>query len=465
MAAPPLIDAASLARLGESLSRFKREHGRVVLAAVAVGAATLSALAVAIAPLAPDPSLLPRQTITEEVSPLPVLPQLEALAEHPLELSRTVIVRGPDALHEILRRAGLSDPAAVAQLRTDAAVVAALKARGTRSFELRSAADGQLLQLRVRQAAAAPAPAMHFERLTARRVDDRWVSEVETLPLSTSPRFASGTIRSSLFAATDAVGLPDPVATQLVEVFSGDIDFHRQLRKGDTFSLVYEALTADGEPAPWDAGTGRVLAAEFVNDGRTHQAIWFQAPGDAKGGYYDASGNSRRRQFLASPLEFSRQTSGFAMRLHPILREWRAHRGVDYAAPTGTPVRTVGDGVVQFAGWQGGYGKVVEVRHTADRTTLYAHLSRIDVKVGERVEQGRTIGAVGSTGMSTGPHLHFEFRVAGVHQDPAILARQREAQPLAAASLQRFGEHARTMRVKLDWAASTLPEPGRPRFE
>ena len=465
MAAAPLIDAASLVRLGESLSRFKRAHGRVVVAGVAVGAATLSALAVAIAPMAPDPSLLPRQTITEEVQGLEVLPQLEALAEHPLELSRTLIVRGPDSLNEILRRAGVSDPAAVAQLRTDAAVVAALKARGTRSFELRSTASGRLQQLRVRQAAAGAVSGTHFERLTARRVDDRWVSEVETLPLSTSPRFASGTIRSSLFAATDTVGLPDPVATQLVEIFAGDIDFHRQLRKGDTFSLVYEALTVDGEPAPWDAGTGRVLAAEFVNDGRTHQALWFQAPGEAKGGYYDANGTSRKRQFLASPLEFSRRSSGFAMRLHPILRQWRAHRGVDYAAPTGTPVRTVGDGVVQFAGWQGGYGKVVEVRHGAGRTTLYAHLSRIDVKPGERVEQGRTIGAVGSTGMSTGPHLHFEFRVAGVHQDPSILARQREAQPLAAASLQRFGEHARSLRVKLDWAADTSPEPGRPRFE
>lgn len=465
MAAAPLIDAASLARLGESLSRFKREHGRIVVAGVGLTAATLSALAVAIAPMAPDPSLLPRQIITEEVQGLAVLPQLEALAEHPLELSRTVVVRGPDALNAILRRAGLSDAGAVAQLGTDAAVVAALKARGTRSFELRSTAGGELLQLRVRQAAAEPASATHFERLTARRVDDRWVTDVETLPLSTSPRLASGTIRSSLFAATDALGLPDPVAIQLAEIFAGDIDFHRQLRKGDTFSLVYEALTADGEPAPWDSGTGRVLAAEFVNDGRTHQALWFQAPGETKGGYYDADGTSRKRQFLASPLEFSRKTSGFAMRLHPILRQWRAHRGVDYAAPTGTPVRTIGDGVVKFAGWQGGYGKVVEVRHTADRTTLYAHLSRIDVKPGERVEQGRTIGAVGSTGMSTGPHLHFEFRVAGVHQDPTVLARQREAQPLAAASLQRFGEHARTMRVKLDVAASVAPEPGRPRFE
>jgi murein DD-endopeptidase MepM/ murein hydrolase activator NlpD len=132
----------------------------------------------------------------------------------------------------------------------------------------------------------------------------------------------------------------------------------------------------------------------------------------------------------------------------------RAHRGVDYAAPTGTPVRTVGDGVVQFAGVQSGYGKVVEVRHAQDRSTLYAHLSRIDVRTGQRVEQGRVIGAVGSTGMSTGPHLHFEFRVAGVHQDPQRIARQTQTVKLEPADARRFGGHAAQLQVKLDWADS-----------
>jgi murein DD-endopeptidase MepM/ murein hydrolase activator NlpD len=466
MAADLRFELESLTRLARSLNRFKRRHGRMVGAGVAVLAGSLSALALAVAPLAPDAADLPQRVITESVEPLDVAPQLEALAAHPLELSRTVVVRGPDTLQGVLRRAGLSDPAAAAQLNKDVEVVAALKARGTRSFELRSSSDGQLLLLRVRQALPqGPLSNTHFQRVTAQRFDDRWVTQADVLPLTTSPRFASGTISSSLFAAADDVGLPDAVATQLAEIFSGDIDFHRQLRKGDTFSLVYEALTADGEPAPWDSGAGRVLAAEFINAGRIHQAIWFQAAGDPKGGYYDAQGASRKREFLASPLEFSRVTSGFAMRMHPILQQRRAHRGVDYGAPTGTPVRAVGDGVVEFSGVQSGYGKVVEIRHAGDRSTVYAHLSRIDVRRGQRVEQGSRIGAVGATGLATGPHLHFEFRVAGVHKDPLLLARQREQVPLEGASLERFGELARSMRVKLDWAFSTVAGAGQPRFE
>jgi murein DD-endopeptidase MepM/ murein hydrolase activator NlpD len=208
-----------------------------------------------------------------------------------------------------------------------------------------------------------------------------------------------------------------------------------------------------------------VIAAEFRNAGRVFQAHWFQAPGESEGQYYDAQGRSRKRAFLASPMEFSRVTSGFAMRLHPILRQWRAHRGVDYAAPIGTPVRTVGDGVVEFAGWQQGYGNTIEIRHSQDRSTLYAHLSRIDVKVGQRVTQGSTVGAVGNTGMSTGPHLHFEFRVAGVHQDPLVIAKQAEQKVLGQAALASFGTLALERNRLLNTAASLALSSGAERFE
>jgi murein DD-endopeptidase MepM/ murein hydrolase activator NlpD len=151
-----------------------------------------------------------------------------------------------------------------------------------------------------------------------------------------------------LFAATDEAGLPDAVSpARLADIFAADIDFHRELRKGDTFNLVYEALTADGEPVAWNEGAGRVLAAEFVNAGRTHQAVWFVG-GDGRGSYYGADGRSRKRAFLASPVEFSRVTSGFAMRMHPVLQRMRQHNGVDYGAPVGTPVRSVADGVVNL---------------------------------------------------------------------------------------------------------------------
>jgi murein DD-endopeptidase MepM/ murein hydrolase activator NlpD len=181
--------------------------------------------------------------------------------------------------------------------------------------------------------------------------------------------------------------------------------------------------------------------------------VWFQ-DGAQKGGYFGFDGQSKRRAFLASPMEFSRVTSGFAMRIHPILQTRRAHLGVDYGAPTGTPVRTVGEGVVDFAGWQNGYGNVVQVQHSNDRTTLYAHLSRINVRRGQRVDQGTVIGAVGATGWATGPHLHFEVKVKGQHQDPLLVAKTSEAVTLSPASKARFTEVARDFRQQLQAAVS-----------
>jgi murein DD-endopeptidase MepM/ murein hydrolase activator NlpD len=214
-----------------------------------------------------------------------------------------------------------------------------------------------------------------FKRLSVEKSATGFQSRVETLPMTASSRLASGTIHSSLFAATDDARIPDSIAMQLAEIFSGDIDFHRALRKGDRFSVTYETLEGDGEPLR----AGRVLNAEFVNAGKSFQAMWFQeaaATGQAglsnasqpatKGGYYNLAGESLRRAFLASPVEFSRVTSGFKMRFHPIMKTWRAHLGVDYAAPTGTAVRSVGEGVVHFAGVQNGFGNVVMVQH---RTT------------------------------------------------------------------------------------------------
>ncbi|MBT9440706.1 MAG: M23 family metallopeptidase, partial [Acidovorax sp.] len=220
--------------------------------------------------------------------------------------------------------------------------------------------------------------------------------------------------------------------------------------KGDRFSVVYETLEADGEPL----SSGRVLSAEFVNNGKTHEAVWFQEPGATKGAYYTLDGESMRRAYLTSPVEFSRVTSGFKMRLHPILKTWRAHLGTDFAAPTGTAVRTVGDGVVEFAGVQNGFGNVVFVKHRNQHVTVYAHLSRIDVRQGQSVEQGQTLGAVGATGWATGPHLHFEFRVNGVHQDPqTIVAQSEAAAPVSAASRPAFDRLAANMRIQLSAAA------------
>jgi murein DD-endopeptidase MepM/ murein hydrolase activator NlpD len=453
--------------MGRAIAGFKRRHALVTASIVAAIATTLSALALAVSPLTQPPEdLPPSRIVTQVVQPLGIVAQLEALADHRHEYARTTTVRGSDSLPALLARSRIADPRSSAELGRHEAVSAVLASRGVRLVDLLSTSEGRLQSMTVRSAPASEAQLnTHYQELTARRLGDQWQVENELKPLSTTPRYASGTIRSSLFAATDEMGIPESVAVQLAELFSGDIDFHRQLRKGDRFSLIYESLTADGEPVPWNQGTGRILAAEFLNAGRLYQAFWFPSASAEGGEYYDAEGRARKRAFLASPLEFSRVTSGFALRLHPILKQWREHRGIDYAAPTGTPVRTVADGVVTFAGEQGGYGNVVEVMHTKERSTLYAHLSRIDVKAGQRVNQGVTIGAVGSTGMSTGPHLHFEFRLAGQHQDPELIAKQAGGMPLEADALARFIEYTQAMRAGLDFAAEQFAFAGRRRFE
>ena len=242
--------------------------------------------------------------------------------------------------------------------------------------------------------------------------------------------------------------MPDSVTRQLADVFSGQIDFHRALRKGAVFSVVYETLEAEGEPLR----TGRLLSAEITNDQKTYNAVWFQEPGQ-KGAYYTLKGDSLRRAFLASPVPYSRRTSGFGMREHPILHTQRAHLGVDYAAPTGTPVMSVADGVVVESGFQGAFGNMVVVQHNARQSTVYAHLSRMNVKRGQTIKQGDIVGAVGTTGLSTGPHLHFEFRINGRHVDPLTLAQQGSSEPISAAQRNQFNQRAEFARAQLMAAA------------
>jgi murein DD-endopeptidase MepM/ murein hydrolase activator NlpD len=211
--------------------------------------------------------------------------------------------------------------------------------------------------------------------------------------------------------------------------------------------VVYETLTADDEPIAWRQ-VGRILAAQFSQGARDYSAVWFQE-GSGKGAYFDLQGQSKRRSFLSSPLEVSRVTSAFAVRFHPILRTWAQHNGIDYAAPMGTPVRSVANGVVDFAGWQNGYGKVVSLDHGNQRSTLYAHLSRIDVQQGQKISQGAILGAVGATGWATGPHLHFELKVNGVHQDPRNMANSSDANILDPSSREQFEQVVKTARAKL----------------
>lgn len=263
---------------------------------------------------------------------------------------------------------------------------------------------------------------------------------------------SSGQIETSLFGATDASGIPEAVALQIAEIFSSDIDFHRDLRRGDRFSVIYEALAADGE----FVGFGRVLSAEFVNQGHVFRAVYFRDT-EGRNGYYTADGRNVRKAFLRSPIEFSRVTSGFSnSRFHPILNKWRAHKGIDYGAPAGARVRATADGHVTFAGTKGGYGNVVVVRHPNGYETLYAHLSGFaqGVRPGRRVAQGEVVGFVGSTGLATGPHLHYEFHVNGVHQNPMKLAMP-PGPPITAESRAAFEESSQPLLSRLDMLRNT----------
>jgi murein DD-endopeptidase MepM/ murein hydrolase activator NlpD len=408
--------------------------------------------AYALASLAPDASELPVREVLELVQPAQNL-SADTQSQPLLNLYRSDITRSSDTFDTLLKRLGVDDQQAANFLRGDSLTRQVLLGRSGRNVTAETL-DNHVLQKLV--ARWSPDDSDQFKRLVIERTPKGFASRLESAPMVPSSRLASGTIHSSLFAATDDAGLPDAIAIQLAEIFSGDIDFRRALRKDDRFNVVYEVLEGDGEPMR----TGRVLSAEFVNAGKSFQAMWFQPPGSDsqgaayKGGYYTLDGQSLRRAFLSSPVEFSRISSGFAMRFHPILQKWRAHLGTDFAASTGTPARTVGDGVVEFAGSQNGYGNVIFIKHRNNTETVYAHLSKIMVQRGQNVSQGQTIGLVGSTGWATGPHLHFEVRVNGVQHDPMTMAQKSETVPVSPAVMPLFRQAAVGVRSELQAAAT-----------
>lgn len=408
-----------------------------------------------VAPRGPDPASQPRRIVVEDLTPGSLAQQTRDLHAHEWRTHRSDVTRPGDTADTLLLRLGSDDPDAAAFLRRDPLAQKLLQGRAGKPVDAEIDLAGQVRRLVARLPAEESSRlGTHFSRLRIERTPQGWHATTELAELQASVRLAAGTIQSSLFAATDAASLPDAVAIQIAEMFAAEIDFHRDLRKGDRFTVAYESLEADGRPVTWSHGSGRVLAAEFVNRDRRHRAVWFQEPGQGRGAYYTFEGESLRRAFLASPMEFSRVTSRFGPRMHPILKQGRQHNGVDYGAPTGTPVRTVGDGVVEFAGWQNGYGNVIHIRHRGGRTTVYAHLSRIGVRKGQSVEQGQTIGNVGATGWATGPHLHFEFRENGRHVDPLRVARASESTPVPARARPLFERHAQAMDLYLSMGAS-----------
>lgn len=424
-----------------------RTYPKQITAAIAAVLLSAGGGAFAVASLGPDAAKIPVKQVFEAVTPLPFAEQTEALDSYSFTLFRTEITRSSDTAEALLQRLGIADTSAATFVRTNPEARAALLSRPGRTVTAEATQENALQKLSARWI---PDGDGGFKRLVIEKTPGGFAARTETDALTPGSRLASGTVRTSLFAATDDAGIPDSVAGQLADIFSGDVDF-RSLRKGDRFAVVYETFDADGQTLR----NGRVLSAEFESNGKLHQALWYQEPGQ-KGGYYRPNGDSLRRAYLSSPVEFSRVSSGFAMRMHPILNTWRQHHGIDFAAPTGTPVRAVGDGTVEFAGTQSGYGNIVILKHRTNQETAYAHLSRIDVKVGQSISQSQTLGAVGSTGWATGPHLHFEFRVNGDYQDPSTIAQQGGGSPITASARPAFDRLAVATQAELSAAFAVV---------
>ena len=289
-----------------------------------------------------------------------------------------------------------------------------------------------------------------LESVEFARSDKGYQQRTIVLEPEIKKNFVSGEINSSLYLAAKQAGLSEKITMELAEVFGWDIDFALDIRKGDQFRVLFEERYLEGKKI----GDGAILAAEFTNNGDTFSAVRYE---DSKGdvSYFTPDGRSMRKAFLRSPVDFRRISSGFQKeRFHPVLGKKRPHRGTDYAARTGTPIKASGDGKVIWRGTKGGYGRTVILQHGNSITTLYAHMSKYNAKVknGSRVKQGQTIGYVGMSGTATGPHLHYEFRVSGVHKNP-MTVRLPDAQPIAKKERAAFTEVANQMIAELQQAA------------
>ena len=368
-----------------------------------------------------------------------------AIEENPVaSYWRDERVQRGDTVDELLRRLSIEDPAASDYLRKSADAASFRKLPVGTEVQAETTDTGGLISL------------SYLSGDSTQIMIEKQAGEfhAKTLPAQLENRLfvRSGEIKTNLYAATDKAGLPDATANQLNDLFSGDIDFHHDLRKGDRFTVIYEMTYSNGV----FLHMGRIQAAEFINQGHVYRALYFQK--DAQhGDYYTPEGQSVHKAFLRSPIAYSRVSSRFSLsRFHPILNKWRSHKGTDFAAAMGTPVKVTADGVVSVVGKRGGYGNVIMVHHQGRYTTVYGHLSRFarGLHKGQRVSQGEVIGYVGMTGLATGPHLHYEFRVNGRQQDPLRVALP-DAKPIDSLYLAAFQPVANDLVARLNLLRNT----------
>ncbi len=410
--------------LAEPRRRFPSMRRFSILAGIFAASLLVVMAATAVVPGQQEASITP-EPILERLG----TPELERLPDSDLPYVFDERIQPGDTIQTLFRRLGINDSEALSFLMRDEEARKVLaQLRAGRSLVALVDRDGTLASLNLPVGRGA-------ERFIIERTADGIQSSGESVAaVDTLVEMRSGTITHSLFGATDAAGVPDSVANQFARIFGTQIDFTRDLREGDRFSVVYETVYDQGIPIR----AGRILAAEFENRGRTHTVLLYRES-DGNEAYYTPDGRGLNQAFLRYPLEFTRISSSFGRRMHPIHRNWRSHNGTDFAAPTGTPIMASSDGRISFVGSQRGYGNTVIIQHRDNYSTLYAHLNGFPrgLARGQRVRQGDIIGFVGMTGWATGPHLHYEIRINNVPHDPMKIALPT-VQPLEGAELTSF---------------------------
>ena len=395
--------------------------------------------AVAVAPGPTQDENMPTRMVTQELVLPDLSGQIAELENQSIqEYVREERVLSGDTLGVLLSRMGVSDPAAMAFIHADRTASKLLYLMAGRTVQAKVSGTGELRWLSMDVSDGGDNTTRN---VVVSRGEKGFVSADESAVLEKRIEMRTGVIHSSLFGATDAAGVPDAVTSRIVDIFATQIDFRSDLRRGDRFSVVYETYWQNGS----FIRSGKVLAAEYINAGKPHQAVWYELL-NGKHGYYDFEGKPQRKAFLKSPVAFTRISSGFGRRRHPVLGYSRMHKGIDFAAPRGTPIKAAADGTVSYAGWKGGYGKFVLLKHWGSYSTAYGHMNRIakGMHRGRKVSQGDIIGYVGSTGVSTGPHLHYEFRVANKQFNPRAITMP-EAPRLKMADMERFQQSADAM--------------------
>jgi murein DD-endopeptidase MepM/ murein hydrolase activator NlpD len=360
-------------------------------------------------------------------------------------LHKEITVANGDTLSTIFSKAGLSASTMHQVLASakESKQLTRLKIGQVLTFQLTESGELESLHTRLSD----------LESVTLSKQDNGYKYERDLITPQVDTRYTRGVIDSSLFLAAKRAGLSHAMTMDLANVFAYDIDFALDIRKGDEFEIIYEAKVVDSKVV----GYGDILAARFVNKGKTYSAIRYTTR-QGQSSYYGADGNSLRKAFIRTPVDFARISSRFSNgRKHPILNKIRAHKGVDYAAPHGTPIKAAGDGKVRLAGRKGGYGNTVIIQHGQSYQTLYGHMQGFakGIRNGANVKQGQVIGYIGTTGLSTGPHLHYEFLVNGQHVDP-LSQKLAMADPIPANEKARFQQFSRPLLARLDQERSTL---------